>query len=101
MSAALVRRSASESRSAGSVSALGMGREVRAGARTARRARSRAAMLESRKRPGPIRSATIIEAIPAPTGGAGRDALHGGLAFALAHLLEYTSPPFLARPAGT
>ena len=38
---------------------------------------------------------------PAAYRQAGRDALRGGLAFALAHLLEYTSPPFLARPAGT
>ena len=54
MSAALVRLSASERGWVGSVAGSGTGRLVRAGARTARSARSRAAMLESRGRPDPI-----------------------------------------------
>ena len=76
----------------------GTGRLARAGANTARRARSSAAMAESSERPDSIFKDTIIGAIagrrcPAPPGSravAGRPAR----AFALPHLLEYTSPPF-------
>src|ERR1700741_5569671 len=53
MSAALERRSASESGSRAS-SAAGAGRLERAGASTDRRARSTAAMTEARVRPEPI-----------------------------------------------
>src|SRR5215472_9051775 len=94
MSAALVRRSASERVSAEPAS--GTGRVVRAGAKTARTARSRAAMLKSRGRPDAIVSATIIEGIPGTTG----SARPKGCAFAMVHLLEYTSPPFFGPAVG-
>src|SRR5579871_5048665 len=103
MSAALERRSLSESGPGGS-GACGAGRPAWAGARTARSPRSKAAITvsnECRERPGPISFSSIIggfRGIPAPTPAGPRRSSRAprcaGCAFAMPDPLEYTSPPF-------
>src|ERR1700730_15508887 len=103
MSAALARCSAA-GRGAGAGSELpGTGRDVLAGAKTERSPRSRAAMAESRRRPDSISKSSIIEGNYAgQTLAAGRGGPPEGKsgAFALVHLLEYTSPPFFGPRPG-
>src|SRR6516165_4518421 len=98
MSAALVRRSVSESGCAGWLSGAGAGRLDCAGAKTARRARSRAAIAVSRERSDPISWGSIIGGNSAPYPSRGAHGCPEGPAFALGDLLEYTCPPFFGAP---
>src|ERR1700757_4873481 len=100
MSAALVRGSASDRGSEDSPPRPGTGRLVRAGARTARSARWRAAMLESRGRPGPIEWAAIIEAIGGSTRFAGHTGPPGAAPLQCRTCLSTLPRLFLAPPPG-
>src|ERR1700704_39912 len=97
MSAALARCSAAGRGSGAGSEPPGTGRDVLAGAKTERSPRSRAAMAESRRRPDSISKSSIIEGnYSGQTLSRGSQGPREGLsgAFALVHLLEYTSPPF-------
>src|SRR5205823_12688234 len=103
MSAALARRSAATRVSGAGSDPPGTGRDVLADAKTERSPRSRAAMAQSRGRPDSIIYVlyyrgnqdwqTLGRTAGPPWGLLPR-------VFALAHLLEYTFPPFFGPDQG-
>src|SRR5580704_5941041 len=96
MRAALSRRTGSGRGVGVGAAGPGIARAALAGAKTARSARSTATITESRGRPDSISAASIIRGNSSGHTSAWPPSGPTTGAFALGHLLEYTSTPFLA-----